>query len=285
MAIYTGSKLPTGSAAGEVFPRNANETAWGRVEPLVTPEQLKDELLFGIPMVSFLQDPITKKRAVLTDASISRIILRAVSKAEEMSGVTLMPVQFKEKYPFDRNEYESFGYMRLKNRPVSSIESMTVTASNETDLFTVPLQWVDSGHLIQGQVSIIPLTIATTNTGAIVNSSSGAGAAFLSLLQYRGWIPAFWQVTYTAGFLDGLLPRVFNYLVGVIAAIDILSMLGATLAMSNSASLGIDGMSQSSSGPGPQVYEVRIAALKEERDKLMNKLKKFAGLKIFSGNV
>lgn len=280
MADYSESKFPQGSDAGEVYPAGGKETDWVRVEPLIDAEQIKNEILFGIPMVSYLQDPITKKRAILTDVTIGRIIVRAVSKVEELTGATLFPVQFDEKKPFDRNEYMSFGYMRTNNRPVSSIDELTITSSNDLDLFTVPLAWVDRGHLIRGQVNIIPLA-----SGQVINGSAGAGALFLSLLAHYAWIPSFWKLKYTAGYKDNMLPRIVNYLVGITAAIDILSMLGATLAMSNSASLGIDGLSQSSSGPGPQVYEVRIAALKEEQKTYIKKVKRFCGLLIFSGNV
>lgn len=286
MADYTTTKFAPGSDKGEVYPAGGKETDWGRVEPLIDAEQIKNEILFGIPMVSYLQHPITKQRAQLTDATIGRIIVRAVSKVEELTAATLFPVQFEEKKPFDRNDYQQFGYMKLNNRPVSSIESLTITASNQATLFTVPLEWVDTGHLTRGQVNIIPLTIATTNnSGQIINSSAGGGAAFLSLLAQHGWVPSFWQVRYTAGYKDGMLPRIVNYLVGITAAIDILSMLGATLAMSNSASLGIDGLSQSSSGPGPNVYEVRIGQLKEEQKTYVKKVKRFCGLLIISGSV
>lgn len=279
---FSTSKFPVGSEAGEIYPQNATDTVWTRVEPLISPAKLKRRHLLGIPMMSWVQHPITKKRQEVTDEDLQDLILVAVSKAEELTGTYIFPVQFQEKQPFDRQQYESFGYMQTLRRPVSSIQSLTVTPSNNVDLFSVPLEWVETANLIRGQINIIPMTISNQNL--VVNSQSGGGAAFLAFLSYKNWIPAFWQVKYTCGYPDGMIPRIINYLVGIIAAIDALAMLGATL-MGNSASLGIDGLSQSSSGPGPQVYETRIAMLVAERDVYVRKIKKMCGLKIFSDNV
>ena len=281
-ADYSNAKFPVGSSSGEIYPQNAISTEWARVEPLISPTLLKRRHLLGIPLVSWVQHPITKKRQEVTDEDLKDLILVAVSKAEELTGTYIFPVEFLEKHPFDRNQYESFGYMQTLRRPVSSIESLTVTPSNNVDLFSVPLEWIETANLIRGQINIIPMTISNQNL--VVNTQSGGGAAFLAFLSYKNWIPAFWQLKYTCGYKDGLLPRILNYLIGIIAAIDVLAMLGATL-MGNSASLGIDGLSQSASGPGPQVYSTRIEMLTAERDIYVKKIKKLSGLKIFSDNV
>lgn len=284
---FTNAKFPVGSTAGEIYPQNAIAVeGWNRLEPLITPEQIRRRHLLGIPLVSWIQHPITKKRQEVTDEDIKDIILVAVEKAEVMTGTTIFPVTYREKHPFDRNQYESFGYMQTKRRPVSSIEKLTVTPSNGADLFVVPLEWVETANLIRGQVNIIPMTISTPDmNGVILNSQAGGGAAFLAFLSYKHWIPAFWQIEYTCGYKDGMLPRIINYLIGIIASIDILSMLGATMALNTSASLGIDGLSQSTSGPGPQIYETRIQWLVQERDMYVRKIKNMSGLKLFSDNV
>lgn len=284
---FTNAKFPVGSTAGEIYPQNAiDATGWNRLEPLISPDRIRRRHLLGIPLVSYVQHPVTKKRQEVTDEDIKDLILVAVDKAETLTGTVIFPVTFREKHPFDRNQYESFGYMQTLRRPVSSIENLTVTPSNGVDVFRVPLEWVETANLIRGQINLIPITISTPDlNGTVLNSQSGGGAAFLSFLSYRHWIPAFWQVEYTCGYKDGMLPRIINYLIGIIASIDILSMLGATLAMSTSSSLGIDGLSQSTSGPGPQVYETRLQWLVAERDAYIKKIKNLCGLKIFSSNV
>lgn len=282
---YTYSKFPL----GDVYPPNAKDTSsLQRLEPLITPEQLKTRFLFGVPLVSALKNPITGDRAKMTDDMVRDIIMGAISDAEEETQTVIAPVQFNEKYEFDRNEYLSFGYFRTKKRPVSSIDSMFVTPANNVDVFQVPLDWVETGHLVAGQINIIPIGIALTGSafgGGVVSGVGAGAAAFLAILGNQSWIPAFWRITYTAGYPDYMVPRYVNDLIGTIAAIKILSELGATFAQVQSSSLGIDGLSQSVSTPGPNIYEVRIAKLEEQKKKYIKSVKRNTGLGIFVGNV
>lgn len=280
MASYIDSKGPQGA----VFPDNAVDTSWNRLEPLITPEQLRVRHLFGLPLVSQIPDPITGKRQVMTDPMLNEIIKMAVSDAEAETGLYFFPTQFDVKYPFDRAEYESFGYFRTLHRPVASIEALVVRASNNIDLFEVPLDWVDIGGLPYGQINIIPLSVAVNATGLTTSPGAG-GSLFLSILGYKPWIADFWSIKYTVGFPDGNLPRMVNNLIGIIAAMKILSMLAATFTRATSASLSIDGQSQSATNPGPMIFKLRIEELQRDRSMLVGKLKSYYGLKFLSSNV
>lgn len=282
MADYSNSK----GAFGGVYPETSvGGAAWKRTEPLITPQQLRRRMLLGIPLVSFMKDPITGKPIVVTDDDLQDFIVRAVAMAETETGATIFPEQFNEKQPFDRNEYESFGFFKLMKRPVSSVEEFAVTPANNIDVFSVPLDWVETSYLVRGQLNIVPLTIALTAGGGVVNSQGGGGAVFLSILGNKPWVPAFWRIKYTAGYPDGAIPIIVNELIGSIAAMDVLSQLAATYARSSSASLSVDGLSQSVSTPGPQIYVQRCQELAETRKKLVKKIKTMVGLNIFSGNV
>jgi hypothetical protein len=99
------------------------------------------------------------------------------------------------------------------------------------------------------------------------------------------FVPLFWTVEYTAGFPDGLVPKIANELIACVAAMDVLRQLGATHAMVTSSSLGLDGWSQNTSSPGPNIYEPAIAALKEKRDQIKGRLKAMFGLKFTLGSI
>ncbi len=279
MADYTKSK----SGPGRQFPDNATQSSWGRVEPLVTPEQVRNRHLFGIPLVSAMKDPLTGKPQVYTDDMIRDTIDRAVAMCETATGLDIFPVQSMEKHPFDRNEYESFGYFRLERRPVTSVEALDIVPPNGQALYSVPLEWIETGYLPKGQINLIPMGNSIAY-GTPANVGSG-GALFLNVLGNQPWVPAFWQITYTSGFPDGMLPKSVNELIGVWAAMEILSSLAATYGKSQSHSLGIDGLSQSISTPGPQIFKVRYEELEEKRKSLVKKLKTQYGLNLFSGNV
>lgn len=281
MSIYTDSK----SSLGSLAPMGAVDTAWSRLEPLITARKLRDNHLFGLPLVSAIKDPVTKLPQKMNDELIDEIIRDAVGLCEIESGLDLFPVQHKEKYPFDRNEFASLGYFQLRSRPITSIESLKVTPSNGLDVYIVPLDWIETAYLHRGQLGIIPINIAVVGGGTYPATQTGGGAFFLSILGSRPWVAAFWQMEYTTGWKDGKLPRFVNEYIATVAAIEVLGRLAATYARSTSHSLGIDALSQSISSPGPQIFVQRITELTEKRKMILGKLKAMFGLKIFSNNV
>jgi hypothetical protein len=279
MGDYTNSK----SGPGVVYPDNAVQSAWNRTEPLVTPEQVRARHLFGIPLVSGMTDPVTGKKQVYTDELLKDTIDRAIALVESDVGIDIFPVRVKEKLPFDKQEYASFGFMKVERRPVASVEALTITPPSGQSLYSVPLEWIETANLAKGQINLIPIgTHVAYGTPAQVGSG---GALFLHVLGEQQWVPAFWQVEYTSGYPDGLLPKNLNELVGVVAAMEVLSLLAATYAKSTSHSLGIDGLSQSVGSPGPQIFAQRLQELAEKRKTISKKLKTSLGLSLFSGNV
>jgi hypothetical protein len=268
---------------GAVFPENATQTQRKYLEGLLTPAQLKTRFLFGIPLASPLIDPVTRQRAIMNDDQITDIINGAVDRAEEDLKIDIFPVQRRQKEAFDINMYQALGYFALSHRPVSSLVKLSVTPSNDLDVYVVPLDWVETNYLTRGQINIIPLTVAFVQGTYIPQQSSG-GAAFLQILGNKAWIPAWWQVEYVSGYPNGNIPRAVNDYIGVLAAMEILGMLGALYRV-NSHSLGADGLSQSVSGPGPQIYGPRLTQLEEQRRRLMGEIRALYGMRIFASTL
>lgn len=280
MAVYTDAK----SGLGEVYPENATETELSRLEPILGPQDVRDRHLFGLPLVSQIPDPITGRAAIMTDHTIQTIIEGAINQAEAELKIDISPVVRKEKHPFDRQAYESYGFIMLRNRPVHSLQRLAVTPANQQEVYSLPLDWVETAYFVRGQINIIPMTAAYIQGGYVPSGTTG-GVFFLSIMGNRSWIPAYWQVEYTSGYPNGLVPRLINEMIGTIAAQEILSMLAATNGQSQSHSLSIDGLSQSVSTPGPQVYKQRFDDLQAKRDKLAKQIKTLYGRKIFSSHV
>lgn len=274
MADYTNSK----SGIGAVFPERAVDTALQRLEPLLGPEEFKSRHLFGISLVSQMKDPITGKNQLMNDEQLRDYIEGAVNQVEIETGIDIFPTQRKEKHPYDRALYEAYGYMQLNHRPTSSIEALTVNGATQQDLYSIPLEWIETAYLPRGQINIVPMTGAFIYGGTIPTTAIG-GAFFMSLFGNSTWIPSFWQVTYTSGYKDGMVPRIVNDLVGTVAAMEVLSMLGTTYARTQGHSLGIDGLSQSVSSLGPNLFQTRLAELQAKRDKLVAKIKALYDLK------
>lgn len=280
MSIYTGSK----SGPGALYPENAVDADKSRMEPLIDPNQMESRYLWGIPLVSKMKDPVTNRPAKITPEQMQDLIDGAVSTAEAECHIDISPVRRQEKQAFDRNAYESFGFFKTNHRPVATIDKVAVTPASNTDVYSLPLEWVETAYLPRGQVNIIPMTAAFIQGGFTPSGSTG-GAFFMSAMGNRSWVPAYWMIEYTSGYKDNMVPRLINDLIGAIVALEILGMLAATYAQTQSHSLGIDGLSQSVSTPGPQIFAVRMQQLEEKRGLLVKKIKKMHGLSLFSSHV
>lgn len=280
MADFSKAK----SGPGGLYPDGNVEVQWIRTEPLVGPFQLRNLFLFGINLVSNIKDPATGKAQVMTDEILKMYIDRAVARIETETGLDIFPNIIHEKQPFDHAEYMSFGYFRTERRPVSRVIQLSVCPSTNIDIFIVPPEWIETARLPQGQINILPMT-AALGQGGFIPSMSAGGAVFLQILGNKSWLPSFWKIEYSSGFDDAQIPKVVNEVIGIDAAIEVLSSLGATYARSTSYSLGIDGMSQSVGTPGPQIFAQRIQELTARKEMLVKKIKSLFGLTLFSGNL
>lgn len=280
MADFENSKGPPGS----IYPDNALESNAAETEPLLTAAQLRQRFLFGLPLHSKIKDPVTGKTQQLTDPILNDIITGCISQIETEFKFDISAKKRRQKYPFDRHEYDSFGFFQLDHSPVSSVDKLTITPANGLDVYEIPKDWIETAYLIRGQINIIPIGIGSVYQGLIASTPVN-GAWFLSVLQFTNWLPAYWCFDYTSGFPNGQMPRVINEIIGCLAAIEVLGMMAATYAQTTSSSLGIDGFSQSSSGPGPNLFQARIDLLQAKYDKLGKRLRVNYGHQIFSGTV
>jgi hypothetical protein len=282
MSDFTDAKT---TIAG-VWPNNVVTADYERLEPIIGPDELKARFLFGISLVSQMKDPITGKNAIMHDAQIKDLIDGTIQQVEQDLKIDIFAVERQERYPFDAPAFQQYGFMRTEHYPIANIRSMTITAPNNQDVYTVPLEWVSPAYFLRGQVNVVPwLANSQSISGYSATGSGSGGAHLLSVLGSSMFCPAYWQLIYTSGFMDGMVPRIVNDVIGVTAAINILSMLGATYARSTGHSLGIDGMSQSISGPGPNIFAVRIQDLEAQRQRLIGKVKAAFGKKILVGSL
>lgn len=282
MADYSKSQIDQRSS----YPENAVDAKeWSRLEPLLTPEQLVRRFMWGIPLQSAQMNPLTGQYDRLEKEDLKDMILRSVGQVELDSKVDIFPVKRSEKKPFDRNEMTDLGYMRANYRPILSIDKLSVAPGNSPDILTIAPEWLAKDGWVRGEVRIVP-TLNTVISGGYIpaDGSVGQGSAFVALMGTKAWLPSFWTMEYTTGFSDGMVPRPLNELIGCYAAIEALSLL-ATTNKTNSQSIGMDGMSQSISHAGPQVYDSRIRLLEERKQKLLAKMRVMFGNRFTMSNI
>lgn len=277
-----GDKLKVGSEFDNAIDAQASVT---RVEPLLTVDQLKDRYLFGIPLVAPLPDPITKKRAAMTDEMLKDAIARAVAtvEADIGSGFHITATQVQRRLPFDRAEYMSMGFFRIPETPILRIMELQVRTADGAAVYVVPNNWIEPGQFKKGQISIIPLMPASIYGGSALPASSG-GAAWIAILGNMGWVASYWTLTAVVGFDEGHIPMTVNECVGLTAAIDILGKLAALYRI-QSYSTGLDAASQSVSTPGVSLYDNAILRMQEEKKSKVNQIKGLYYKRVFCDNV
>lgn len=266
-----------------LWPPKGKESSWLRLEPLLTAEVLRHLHLWGLPLVSSVPDPITRKHEMMSDALLDFYIRHAIAEVESETHLVIMETEIEERHPFDRFSWDAFGHMRLNQRPVWGIKSMTIAPADGTDIFTFPLEWIETGNLHKGQLNVMPMAIGISGGAAV--PAGGTGLAWMAAYSGKFWVPAWFKVTYLAGFPDNKVPTIVNDLIGTVAAMAVLSQLAATNARQQGVSLSIDGLSQSISSPGPEVYQARLKDLQDKRQRIVGQLKMAFGQRFTVGHV
>lgn len=271
-------------------------SGFNRVEAFITPERLKQEWLFGIPLMS----PITKQ--VITDETLKNIISKAAARVELECNIDVFPVVRTTRQPYDRTKsQQGFNQIDIGVRQVSEIYEVSIRTANSyqvyqnveqyntedlkdgVPLYKFPLEWIDTSLMRKGIIHFVPLQSSMNGVvpGGIVG---GAAAPLLQMMSQLNNIPGFWFVKYGSGFRENSIPSVINDLIGIYTTIDVLSMLGPTNKF-NSQSLGIDGVSQGLSGPGNALYTLRIQDLNTKAESLKDLIKSKFSNKIFMRSI
>jgi hypothetical protein len=275
MADFSESKsYPTST-----YPIHAKEASglFSRIEPMLTPSKLISRYLKGIPLV------FNDGSELKTDELKDRINM-AQNIFEAETGLMISPVVMQQKVPFDRQLYKHYMHVKAEKSPIVSLFDFSIVSADQVEIFHIPIEWVEAARFSAGQINVIPL-LSTYVSGGTAASGS-AGIALLSILENSfHFVPSFWQITYSTGLCskDGKIPSVVNQIVGMIAAIDILSEKAADNP-DTSVSISRDGISQARSGPGAAKYKARIDDLEKKKNLLIQKLKGLFSRKYFVGN-
>jgi hypothetical protein len=275
MADYTKSK----SFGTKTYPVEAFSTSdlMRRCEPLITPE-----LLFS----RYLKSQEKEIRAKYSDEEIKEHIELAMNEFELMTGLSVTKVQDMQRIPFDRDLYRSFVFIKTNHGPIQSVEEIQIQSSNGENIYNLPAEWIEVGLAHKRQLNLVPILSIFGAAGLQDGRASNAGLIFLQAVNNFQWLPAFFTVKYTHGLCDkeGSLPVPVNEAIGITAAIAILSDLQSGNKY-NSTSVSQDGLSQSASSPGPQVYAKRIEDLEAKKAKILARLKAVFSNKYFLSNI
>lgn len=272
MADYSDSR----NFGTKTYPVNALETSdlLRRVEPMLTPELMVSRYLKGIDL------------GLYSDEDLKDKINLAMNVVELETNMVLTKTQFKERMPYDSALYQHFVYTKVKHGPVLSVESLSIESSNGEKIFELPPRWLEMGYAYRRQINVVPLLSTFGAAGLATAQATSPGLVFLQAIAGYNWVPAWWSITYTSGPCseEGKMPVLLNQLVGMTAAIDILSQLQAII-FANSQSISQDGISQSSSGAGNQQFANRINELLAKKKEIQDKFMAVNSNKYFLSNI
>jgi hypothetical protein len=263
----------SGTPRNEIFPLRAKEEKQPKIDrycELPTPALLKKTKLFGIPLCSSLTGE------ELGDDAIQFYINSAMSEIEHMLDLNITPVQYREKHDYRSFNFAwNYAYLKVDHPNILEVNKFELSFSNSEDnpgFVDFPLEHV---HVMpqEGVIQLVP-AFGTSLSGFLLSAFSGTQYHALRAIGVTDF-PGGIRVEYTAGFEEDKVPYVICQLIEIKAALSVLGILGPILFPTNSQSIGIDGVSQSVSGPGPQFFNQRIQQLQQEEEKITNSVKSY----------
>jgi|SRR5581483_1641595 len=262
-----------------MYPVHALETSGllKRVEPFLTPEQLVSRFLKGIPLAFPNGD-------VFTPEDLKDRLYLAQNEAELRLKTTITRELRQEKLPFKSEDYKAYIHLQAEQGPLCTIHQLAIFSADKNNIFEIPPEWIETSNFSKSLINVIPL-LAAYGVNSVQGAVGNAGIAFLTVIDGLNWVPAYWQIQYTSGLSnqEGKVPAIVNEYIGCIAAIAILSEIAPSF-IYNSQSQTQDGISQSSSGPGPRIYMLRIEELTKKQDDLERKIKTIFNQRFKIGN-
>lgn len=222
------------SQSSIIYPENATSSpGFDRFDAIPTVKTLKDRYLFGVDLRD--TNGNTLKRSV-----IAFHIKEAISQIEHELEITISPTQYTETQDYRAEEYEAWCLLQLKRKPVITVDTLQYRLEKDNSFMTIPDSWIRlENH--PGQIQIAP------TSGGLSSINFGQNSFLPRLVVFNPDWPAFFRITYTAGFEANKVPAVISGLIGMIAAIKVLIVAGELIlgAGINSESLSIDGLAQS----------------------------------------
>ena len=204
---------------------------------VISPSELKDIYFHGVPVTDQSGNP-------MPEHVIQSYIDSAVREVQLYLNLLLVKQTYKETQNFVLHDFREWGALPTTypvNKPLSLTGYINTTKQAE-----YPSTWLSSkkapNSLYDRSINLIPNT-GTVGTNSVVYHGITPHLGFNSSKH----IPNYWEICYITGF-DKTPSDILN-VVGKLAAINIFHILGDLILGAGiaSISLGIDGLSQSTS--------------------------------------
>jgi len=217
----------------------------------LTADYLKTNYLMGFTFVD-------SNKQELSAGFFEEKIANAIAKFEDITQIdVLQRAVVGEKHDYHTNDYMNYAFMQLFRIPATSVSEVRAVYPTGQVIQVYPTEWCRLS-VEHGQFHLVP------TSGSLAQVMLGGGNGYMPFI-FGGisYLPQLWEVDYLSGFAPDAIPRGIVSAICKIASIEILTIMSDLIGPLGvaSASLGIDGMSQSMSRQLP-AFKARIDAYK-----------------------
>lgn len=179
--------------------------------------EFKNNYLFGLPLYD-------NNGNEYPDSFYEFYINAAVASVERKLDIKLTPtVVVDEKHAFYRQDYNKFIYVQLFTKPLLSVQEVRMVLPTETRIITFSNQWVRP-DFDAATIEVVP------GTGSITAVALGLSSLWAPIINgMMDYVPDIIRVDYTAGYANGQVPYDVLELVGKMAALGPLAIIGDLL--------------------------------------------------------
>jgi hypothetical protein len=223
-------------------------------------------------------DTNTKQGTTLDENSLDLYIAAAQQEIEKFLGIKLLKQVMSERSDYYRNEFYGKGFVKTRytvNKPLALNGYLS-----SQKLITYPVTWLTSntsnGQGTNRQIIIVPNSnVADLVMGAVVYG--GTVLPYIGLVNSDN-IGSYWYASYITGYEFNDMPKDLMNIIGKIASISLLNVVGDILYGTpglNNYSVGIDGLSNSIStvnSVNGSVFNARILTYTKEINETLKKL-------------
>lgn len=185
-------------------------------------------------------------------------IADAIAKLEDITNVDILQREItSEKHDYFTTDYLNYAFMQLFRVPCQSVQMVRAVYPTGQTIQVFPQAWVRL-TVEHSQFHLVP------TSGSLAQVLLGGGNGYLPFI-FAGlsYLPQLWEVDYVSGFATDAIPRDIVSAICKMASIEILTLMSDLVGPLGvaSASLGIDGMSQSIARQLP-AFKARMDAYK-----------------------
>lgn len=268
---------------------------WGQV---LTADDIRFQFMWGIDLVANNDEKVE-----VQDSQLEFAVESAMAEFEHYFNIDIRKRIYKSKpvgltraviwregvdytdedepYDFDPAMWKNFGFLRLRHRPIISVESAILQSPYQTDVIDLT-EWV-SIRKKPGQLTFYPKGSTVYGTGYM---GSGILAAWPGMVSRR--YPQGYKIDYTTGFESSdFIPNDLRNAIGMLATVNILGWVSEGLLSGfSSSSVSLDGLSESFSSTQSATSISGSSKIKGFGSirKMYKKRKKLIGKKIISVN-